>query len=200
MATVLEKPVVAPNGWTTAEWEELVNALTRRRFITGALGLGALAVLPACGDEEADPTATAEPTTRVIESALGLVEIPIRPERVVCVDIYPMNALFDVGFTPAGVSDNLTDFVPTQFAALYGSVTKVGTLVELDLELVAALSPDLILGLDYLDDAVYASLSAIAPTALFSGQPGGANWEQVLGQFADAVGRTAEVAALRQQY
>lgn len=82
MPVILDRPGLRPAGWSEAELRELVNALTRRRFLGGALGLGALALLPACGDEGADPTATVDLNAgfpRTIRHALGDTVIPTRP-------------------------------------------------------------------------------------------------------------------------
>ena len=168
---------------------------TRRRLLGGGLALG---LLTACGTA-APPTATV-PATREIETAKGRIRIPVNPQRVVTAINYAMHDLFDVGFTPIGVPDGFATAVLPEFASLYQGIEKVGPWNQLDLEKIAALKPDLILGLDAeLNAPLYDRLTAIAPTALFS-LAGTGDWTKVAAEFADAVGRADQFAALRQQY
>ncbi len=176
----------------------VIEDSTRREFLTGA-GAVALAVafLAACGDGEDGDDA---PATRTIETAFGQVEIPTRPQRVVAVVNYAMNALFSLGVTPAGVPDGFEASVLPSELEMYRAAPKVGPWNELDLEQVAALDPDLILGLDIeWNTPMRDQLSAIAPTALFALE-GTSDWAKVTEQYADAMGLQKELEALEQRY
>lgn len=197
MPTQLDYPSTIPADWTPAEWETLIAALTRRKLLGGGLALGALSVLAACGGSPATATA---PTTRQVDTPRGKVTIPVNPQRVVAVINYAMHDLFDIGFNPIGIPDGFASAVLPEFSALYQKTEKVGHWNQLDLEKIAALKPDLILGIDSdLNAPLYDRLKAIAPTALFS-LVGTSDWTKVAAEFADAVGRTSQFATLKKQY
>jgi iron complex transport system substrate-binding protein len=195
MNTVLDRATTLPAEWTPAEWEALVAALTRRRLIGSGLALGLLA---ACGTT-APPTATV-PATRMIETAKGPVQIPTNPQRVVCTDSFSPRALLDLGVTPLGVPDLPASFVLPEYAATWPTIAKTGTPVQPDLEKIAAQRPDLILGTSLVANADYGKLSEIAPTAWFNFGPTGHNWAQLAESFADALGRTSQLAGIQQHY
>lgn len=202
MTPVLDRPRALPTGWTEAEWEALIAALTRRRFIAGSLALGVVTFLPGCGDDDpaSIPAGTTTPATRTIETANGPVEIPTTPKRVVCVINYAMHDLFDLDFEPIGVPDGFADDVLPKYAGSYQKIAKVGPWNAIDVEKVAALNPDLILGLDSdWNEPIYDKLRGIAPTALFK-LAGTSDWAAVAAEFAGAVGRTKQLDALKQQY
>ncbi|MFT4041281.1 MAG: ABC transporter substrate-binding protein, partial [Thermomicrobiales bacterium] len=73
-----------------------------------------------------------------------------------------------------------------------------------DLEQVAALKPDLIVGADWLDPAdqsiPYEQLSVIAPTALFEWRQAAGNWPVEAAGVAAALGKEAQMDALREDY
>jgi ABC-type Fe3+-hydroxamate transport system substrate-binding protein len=75
---------------------------------------------------------------------------------------------------------------------------------DLNLELIASLQPDLIIGSDWLDPAKqlapYDQLTAIAPTALCEWQQAAGNWPDQAAFFADVVGRTPELEAVKATY
>lgn len=172
-------------------------ALTRRRLLERGLGLGAAVLLarPAGALAALDADGF-----RTIHTAKGAVRIPSRPSRIVCVANYPMENLFDFGVRPVGVPAALDGESLPRFAAAYRALPKVGSFDQISVEKVAALRPDLILGLDFpFNTPLYDDLSAIAPTVLFA-LPGTSAWATVAAQFADAVGRTPAFRRLRTAY
>src|SRR5688572_19418916 len=64
-----------------------VEDVSRRGLLTVTV---AVAVFAACGGDDAR-TAPPERVSRAIDTARGSVEIPVRPERVVCVVNYAMH-------------------------------------------------------------------------------------------------------------
>jgi iron complex transport system substrate-binding protein len=154
--------------------------LTRRRFITAAGGLIGAAALGACGapGEQAAvptsaPTATVAATTKTVESAKGPVNIPVNPQRVVALaDLVNGYMLASLGYDKlvavgAGSDANSTSRMEA-FGPVPATVPKadIGMWTEPNLEAIAALKPDLILGTDFNHEAIYDQLTQIAPTLL----------------------------------
>lgn len=166
MATTLERPRTGPRDWSPAEWEELVNALTRRRFISGGLALGLITALPGCGGDDEEPTATLAPTEPPplrIEHLGGVTDVPRSVQRIVTMlGEEDLHAVLALGVVP--VLSATWDWETSPFA---NQIEPVGTKAEypLDLEAVAAAQPDLIIGSDA-ELEQYEQLSGIAPTVL----------------------------------
>ncbi|WP_432843836.1 ABC transporter substrate-binding protein [Dactylosporangium sp. CA-092794] len=79
-------------------------------------------------------------------------------------------------------------------------MAKIGKAGQADIEKIAALKPDLILGVDYgTEDKLYPKLTQIAPTAYFSFTTTG-QWEQVAAGVTDAVGRGSRNSELAAAY
>ncbi|MGE0228714.1 MAG: ABC transporter substrate-binding protein [Dehalococcoidia bacterium] len=187
-------PVLTPAAPVVGPIEDA----TRREFVR-LVGGGAFAgvILVACGQDDGEDEV---PATRTIETAFGPVAIPTRPERVVTVVNYAMNALFSLGVTPAGVPDGFEASVLPSEVEMYRAAPKVGPWNEIDVEQVAALNPDLILGLDIeWNTPLREALSATAPTALFALE-GTSDWAKVTEQYADAMGLLDEFDVLEQRY
>lgn len=196
MTSLRDQPVL-DLSYRSSEWERIVASLTRRQLIERGAGLGAAALLARSGTALA---ALEETGVRTIQTAKGPVRIPTHPTRIVCVANYPMENLFDFGVKPVGVPGSLDGESLPRFAAEYKALPKVGSFDQISVEKVAALHPDLILGLDFpFNTPLYKNLSAIAPTVLFA-LPGTSAWATVAARFADAVGHTPTLERLRRAY
>lgn len=169
--------------------------LTRRRLVERAAGLGAAALL---GGDLAS-TAFAATGRRTIATTQGPVSIPVQPKRVVTVDWYSLPILLDLGYRPIGVPTELADGLLPEYRALYRRLPKIGSVGQPKLEQIAALQPDLIVGLDQFNATLYPKLSGIAPTALFRWQSSG-DWLALARSVAGAVGRTGKERALERAY
>ncbi len=177
-----------------------IEDVTRRTLITGAF---AAALLAACGgdDEDEGPEASPTPATRSIETAKGPVEVPTKPQRVVCIHMYPAYDLLDLGFKPVGVPQLPAASIRPLYTSDFQGATTVGSVAEPDPEKIASLAPDLILGLiTPAIDQIYARLSAIAPTVLLQATPATANWEELVRRFADAASVGDDASALQKQF
>lgn len=167
-----------------------------------AAGLAALALAAGCGGDDpatARTAASGGPFPVSIEHALGTTRIEAPPERVVTVGLTDHDALIALGVVPVGVTDwyggHPNALWPWARAALGGAEPPevVGDARELNLERIAALRPDLILGLYAAVDAEqYERLSRIAPTVV---QPAdhpddyGIPWQELTLTAGRAVGR-----------
>lgn len=178
-----------------------IEDISRRTFITGAL---ASALLIACGDDDdGGSAASPTPSKRTIDTGKGSIEVPLKPEHVVAVNIYGMYSMFSLGMMPVGVPDNSTPWLDDE-VALYNLITKVGAFNALDLEKIAGLTPDLILGIYEptgisAQETYYSNLSAIAPTGLFT-LNSTTDWAKVTEEVANALGLKDKLAALKKQY
>lgn len=143
-----------------------LEAAHRRGVLKGLL---ALPVLAACGRQA--PTSTpAARTTRRVDTPRGPVDVPARPERVVVFDRRgTLGYLLDLGVRPIAAMSAPSIYGGTAFHPLLASDTSgIATINDAapDLEQVAGLRPDLIVGYasDSAMDKAYQQLSAIAPT------------------------------------
>lgn len=77
-----------------------------------------------------------------ISTALGEVSLPANPAKVAVLDVAAIDTLTSLGVTPVAVPDKLyVDYLD----AVVGDATRVGTLFEPNLEVLAGISPDLII-------------------------------------------------------
>lgn len=137
--------------------------LSRRQF-----GL----LLSACAAAAAPGLALAADDGRTITHELGTTEIAGKPQRVVALEFSFVQALDAIGVVPVGITD---DNQPKRIEQLLGKkidYSSVGTRLEPNLELVAALAPDLIIADEIRHSAIYQQLSAIAPTIVLNSWEG----------------------------
>ncbi|TWI56859.1 ABC transporter substrate-binding protein [Halalkalibacter nanhaiisediminis] len=178
------------------------------KSILFALMLIFILALVACGSEtepatETEPSntedvevveteeASSESTSYTIEHAMGTAELAGTPERVVILTNEGTEALLSMGVTPVGAVSSWTgdpwyDHIKDQMEG----VQEVGTESEPNLEAIAALNPDLIIGNKMRQEAVYEQLNAIAPTVFAEDLRG--NWKINFELYAQAVNKVEE--------
>ncbi|WP_041945346.1 ABC transporter substrate-binding protein [Tsukamurella paurometabola] len=109
---------------------------------------------------------------RTVRHAAGVTEIPKKPERIVVLDTGELDSVLSLGLKPVGmVETEGSSSVPTYLADKVQGVERVGKIQNVNVEAIARLKPDLILGSKLRVDKLYPQLSAIAPT-VFSIRPG----------------------------
>jgi iron complex transport system substrate-binding protein len=171
---------------------------TRREFLIGA---GSLLLLGAAGcggggKAGGDGEETTSGGARTIEHKYGSTEIPEGVQRVVTVGYTDHDPVLALGFTPVAVRDWFGDrphatwrWAQDELGDAEPEVLPSG---ELNFEQIAALEPDLILGLfSGMTEDEYATLSEIAPTVA---QPGeyidyGVPWQEQTRIIGRALGR-----------
>ena len=136
---------------------------------------------------------------REITDAMGTVEVPDQPQRVVVLTNEGTEALLALGVTPVGAvnswqGDPWWDHIESQM----GDAEPVGVESAVNLELVAALEPDLIIGNRQRQEDLYPQLSAIAPTVM-SGELRG-DWKVNLALYAEALGLSEKGDAVIADY
>lgn len=190
-----------------SEFAQIVDELTRRGFLAGGLGAAALLGLAACGSSAASGDGTssgAAPKTLTVPTIHGNVRVPADPQRVIAFAFPEACALLDLGITPAGRPGYMPNFAAYNSALKGVAVIDEQSTGELIIEKIASLTPDLILGDDWVDPAKqripYDKLSTIAPTAIFAWEQAAGNWPDLAAQTAAAVGKGAALAALKSGY
>jgi len=123
-----------------------------------------------------------------IEHAMGTSDVPDDPQRVVVLTNEGTEAVLALGLTPVGAAQSwLGDPWYPHIATAMGSAMSVGKESAINLELVAALQPDLILGNKQRHEEIFPQLSAIAPTVISERLRG--DWRKTFELYARALGR-----------
>ncbi|MFJ7972090.1 ABC transporter substrate-binding protein [Psychrobacillus sp. NPDC096389] len=162
------------------------------KFLFILISIVSILFLAACGstEEKADDTQDTgnktEDTRYTIEHAMGSTTIDKTPERVVILSNEGTEALLALGVTPVGaVQSWLGDPWYEHISDKMKEVEVVGTESEVNLEKIAALKPDLIIGTKIRQEAIYDQLSAIAPTVFSETLRG--DWEDNFKLYAKAL-------------
>lgn len=162
------------------------------KFLFILISIMSILFLAACGstEEKADDTQDTgnktEDTSYTIEHAMGSTTIDKTPERVVILSNEGTEALLALGVTPVGaVQSWLGDPWYEHISDKMKEVEVVGTESEVNLEKIAALKPDLIIGTKIRQEAIYDQLSAIAPTVFSETLRG--DWEDNFKLYAKAL-------------
>jgi iron complex transport system substrate-binding protein len=153
-----------------------------------AVAVTAGLILTACGSGGAE---TPTGPTRVVKHAMAQTEVPEHPKRIVVLDQDKLDTLHTLGITPAGAAlPDQASGMPKYLGPDFAKVKKVGTLQEPDLEAIAAIQPDLILGTKFRQEKFYAELAKIAPTVFT--EKVGITWKENFLLDAEAVGKKDE--------
>lgn len=136
---------------------------------------------------------------RTIEHAMGKTEIKEKPQRVVVLDVGEFDNAVSLGVKPVGLAPTEgSNAIPGYLKKDAGSPKNVGTINNLNLEAIAALKPDLIIGSQLRAADKYKQLAAIAPT-VFSIRPG-FTWKENFLLNAAALDRTERAEAQLDAY
>jgi iron complex transport system substrate-binding protein len=150
-------------------------------------------VLAACGgsketeEDTADQPETAtEDTSYTVEHAMGTTTLEKTPEKIVVLTNEGTEALLAMGVTPVGavqswVGDPWYEHIADQMK----DVQVVGTESGVNVEAIAALQPDLIIGNKMRQEEIYEQLNAIAPTIFAETLRG--DWQENFKLYAKAV-------------
>ncbi|MGW0175839.1 ABC transporter substrate-binding protein [Rhodococcus sp. NPDC003322] len=151
-------------------------------------------LLAACGTSSTDDVAESDQAYTVAH-AMGETTLPGVPERVVVIDSPHLDALVALGITPVGATESgAGEGFPGYLADDLDGTKSVGATVEPDIEAIAALEPDLIIGSKVRHEKLYDQLSAIAPTVYSVNS--GTEWQEQARVTAAAVNESGEMDAL----
>ncbi|UFJ41418.1 iron-siderophore ABC transporter substrate-binding protein [Brevibacillus humidisoli] len=143
---------------------------------------------------ESGEQGTSSEETRTITHAMGTTEIKGTPQKVVVL----VNGLVDIslalGVKPTGavqswIGDPWYDYIKDDMQG----VTVLGEETQPNLEKIASLKPDLILGSKMRHEKIYTQLSAIAPTVMTETV---FDWKENLKLSAEALNKQAEAEKL----
>jgi len=156
----------------------------------------------ACGGEATTRPASAADGTRTVAHAAGTTQVPGDAERIVTTtDQNALLPLLELGVRPVGSAGIVTDDGTPRFRRTEGFDTSgiafTGAFTEPNLEKVASLRPDLVVGYEF-DEEFYDELSAIAPTVLV--QIFDRPLTEALVQFGELVGERDEALRLQREY
>jgi iron complex transport system substrate-binding protein len=181
---------------------------SRRHVLAAGGGSLATLALAACGSSgRTGRGTTSAGTGAAVRHKYGTTRVPPRATRVVTLGYTDQEPVLALGVKPVGVVDFFGErpygkwpWETTKWAGTQPQV--VGQRDDFQFEKIAALRPDLILGLySGMTSKDYATLSDIAPTVA---QPAGhadfaAPWTVVADQAGRSLGRQSEAAALVRQ-
>ncbi|WP_066172173.1 ABC transporter substrate-binding protein [Gordonia hydrophobica] len=167
----------------------------RRSILAASTLIAVLAMLlTACGSSSSDDAAgSGDPYT--VEHAMGTTELPGVPARIVVLDSPHLDALVALGITPVGAPEvRVGQGFPAYLADKLADTEPVGGIAEPDIDAIANLAPDLIIGAKVRHEAIYDQLTAIAPT-VFS-ENSGTDWTEQATITAAAVNQSGRMAEL----
>jgi iron complex transport system substrate-binding protein len=154
-----------------------------------------LLVLAGCGGTNKEESKakkekpkTEASTSYTVEHAMGTTEIKGTPKRVVILTNEGTEALLALGVKPVGAVKSWTgnpwyDHIKDKM----DGVKELGTEGEPNIEAIAALKPDLIIGNKMRHEQIYEQLKAIAPTVFAETLRG--NWKENFMLYAKAVNK-----------
>ncbi|MGH3931711.1 MAG: ABC transporter substrate-binding protein [Pseudonocardiaceae bacterium] len=175
---------------------DVIDDLTRRRFIGGGLSLAAL--VTACGRQSNPASSTGDPTAGfpvTLVGKEGTTTIRTKPERVIALGFQrDTDTALALGVRPIAITEH--SFFPDLIApwvepALTDPKPQlVDTTSGIPFEKVAGLRPDLILATDDYELADnYPRLAQIAPTVSYLESPAIDTWQQRTTLIGTALGR-----------
>ncbi|MER7806264.1 iron-siderophore ABC transporter substrate-binding protein [Streptomyces sp900116325] len=136
---------------------------------------------------------------RTLTHAMGTTELKSAPKRVVVLDVGEFDNVVSLGVKPVGYAPSEGDAaIPSYLKKDAGNPKNVGTINNLNLEAIAGLKPDLILGSQLRAADKYDQLSKIAPT-VFSIRPG-FTWKENYLLNAAALDKTAKAKSELEAY
>ncbi|MEB8326063.1 iron-siderophore ABC transporter substrate-binding protein [Dietzia kunjamensis] len=166
----------------------------RRRSVPAliAMALASAVALSACSGSS-DTAEASSGDAYTVTHAMGETVIDGTPERVVVLDSPHLDALVALGHTPVGITESGAGTgAPPYLGGVDAEI--VGLTSEPDIDAIAALAPDLIIGAKVRHEAIYDELSGIAPTVY--SENSGTDWQEQARITAAAVGEDEEMEQL----
>ncbi|UYG94032.1 ABC transporter substrate-binding protein [Cytobacillus firmus] len=169
------------------------------KSLLAILSVFTILFLAACGnnseqDEKADKEKEGNKTEDsgyTVEHAMGTTKLDKTPEKVVILTNEGTEALLSMGVTPVGAVQSWTgDPWYEHIADDMKDVQVVGTESEVNVEAIAALQPDLIIGNKMRQEKIYDQLNDIAPTVFAETLRG--DWKENFELYAKAINKEEE--------
>ncbi|MBD3920663.1 ABC transporter substrate-binding protein [Paenibacillus sp. PR3] len=160
-------------------------------FAIVATGCGSKDDSKSNSDTATGETSTASQDERTITHAMGTTKLTGTPQRVVVLTNEGTEALLAMGVKPVGAVKSFEGdpWYPHIKDQMEG-VQELGGESQPNIELIASLKPDLIIGNKMRQEKVYDQLSAIAPTVMSETLRG--EWQTNFKLYAEALNKKAE--------
>ncbi|WP_409299360.1 ABC transporter substrate-binding protein [Peribacillus sp. SCS-26] len=145
-------------------------------------------LLAACGNDTAKKEGSSGADKITVKHAMGETKVPANPKKVVILTNEGTEALLALGIKPAGAVQSFTgkpwySHIKDQMKG----VEVVGLESEVNMEAIAAMKPDLIIGNKMRQEKQYEQLNEIAPTVFSETLRG--DWQQNFKLYAKAVNK-----------
>jgi len=179
--------------------------MNKTKSIFTIIAILSLLLLSACGNNKAGNSEKGNGTNKTsdksytVEHAMGKTTIKETPKRVVILTNEGTEALLALGIKPVGAVQSWTgkpwyDHIKDKMKG----VAVVGTESQVNVEAIAKLHPDLIIGNKMRQEKIYDQLSAIAPTVFAETLRG--DWKENFSLYAKAVNQEAKGKEVIQQF
>lgn len=146
------------------------------------------------------PESSLDPSvpSRSVTHVMGTTEVPVKPQRVIVLDITPLDAVVALGVDPIGTISYSRP--PDYLGDKVSGLEVVGLFNQPSLEKILQLKPDLILGSKSVSENLYPKLSRIAPTVFIEGTGSSWDWKNNFRIYADALNQSEQAEALLADY
>ncbi|MCU5745249.1 iron-siderophore ABC transporter substrate-binding protein [Staphylococcus sp. SQ8-PEA] len=143
-------------------------------------------LLSACGSHRKDKAS--DSNKHEVKHAMGMTKVPTHPKRIVVLTHEGTEALVAMGVKPVGAvnSSNGDPWYP-HLKDKFEGIKPVGDELNVNLEKISKLKPDLIIGNKFRHEAQYKKLSKIAPT-VYSKELRG-DWKENFKLYAKAINK-----------
>ncbi|MDM9382403.1 iron-siderophore ABC transporter substrate-binding protein [Chlorogloeopsis sp. ULAP01] len=152
----------------------------------------AISLISAC--RQSFPNSALIANCRMIQHAVDKTCVPHHPQRIIVLDTNPLDGVLALGIKPIAAPDFSELSLPEEMTQ---GIISIGNNSQPNLEEIARLNPDLIIGLEY-SSGIYKQLTQIAPTILAPGNE--KEWKEDLRLYALALNKTQEAEAILQAY
>lgn len=130
-----------------------------------SLGIVTIGLLTGCSSTSSDKVEdTSKGKTVSVQDAMGTVEVPTDPKRIVVLTNEGTEALLSLGVKPVGAVTGTTGEWYDHTKKELEGVKAIGKEKDVNIEAIASLKPDLIIGNKMRHEKIYAQLKSIAPT------------------------------------
>ncbi|MBJ7959577.1 iron-siderophore ABC transporter substrate-binding protein [Bacillus cereus group sp. N28] len=171
-----------------------MNFMQKKSFTVFVFLLAFSLLLSACGKSNNKEESTKEDNKKEmisVEHAMGKTEVPANPKRVVILTNEGTEALLELGVKPVGAVKSWTgDPWYPHIKDKMKDVKVVGDEGQVNVETIASLKPDLIIGNKMRHEKVYEQLKAIAPTVFSETLRG--EWKDNFKFYAKALNKEKE--------
>ncbi|EJR25512.1 MULTISPECIES: ABC transporter substrate-binding protein [Bacillus] len=171
-----------------------MNFMQKKSFTAFVFLLAFSLLLSACGKSNNKEESTKEDNKKemiTVEHAMGKTEVPANPKRVVILTNEGTEALLELGVKPVGAVKSWTgDPWYPHIKDKMKDVKVVGDEGQVNVETIASLKPDLIIGNKMRHEKVYEQLKAIAPTVFSETLRG--EWKDNFKFYAKALNKEKE--------